>query len=824
LSFIRQLLDLVCFMKNNKLKEILLKHWPFIVITVIVTIFFWKTVLKGLIPFPGDFIVGVYFPWLDYKWGGYVTNVPVKNPLLADIPSLIYPLREYSVEVMKSGEFPLWNPLQFGGYPLLAVFQSAVLYPLNIIYFFIQTPIAWSIQIMLQPLLAAVFTYLFLRNLNLSKIASLLGGVVFAFSGFNVIWMEYNVHGHVAAFIPLVFLLIDKYIKSVNPFLLTLLSITIAVQLFAGYPQVTIYTLFFSIFWILMRIGAKDLLKRKTDIIYLTVFLVLGVGLAALLLIPGYELLTLSQRTGEGVSGGESVAFLPYSQIINLLAPDFFGNPTTGNYWGQGNYTNVAVYAGVITFVLASFTLFVNKSKETCFFIFLALLTIFYALPTPFSRLIHQSGFLGLGAATATRIFVFFNFSLAALAAYGIDIFKRRHSFTLLFRSVFVPFSSLVITAVVLYMAYFRVGMFVDQLNFIIEPEIIMLSEFRVGMRNLLLPILLLMALGIILYLWSKFPKRFMLFQSIILVLVVFELFRFGWKFTPFTDKSFIYPETPVLNYLQEQETPFRIENGDVIPLSLWMPYGLESASGYDAVYPVWWAELISAINTGNPKAGPMGRYGDMERYENNLYNLTNTSYILALKRDEVSSPSLVGQVSYKFRKDNFKQVFEDGSVIVLKNENSVPRAYVVGDWEVEREGVFEKLSDNDFPITEKVIVDKDVGFAKNGKVDYLIKHLRQTNSIREMLVRTDKDGIMFLSESWYPGWEVYVNGNKQETLRANYAFKAVAIPAGEHEVQFIYRPLSFTIGKWVTLVCLLIIITLTKYLKSKKTSTLKIL
>lgn len=66
--------------KKAKIKKFLF-YWPIILIVLLVFAFFWKFFVKGLIPIPADITVGMYFPWLDYKWG-YVVGVPVKNSLI----------------------------------------------------------------------------------------------------------------------------------------------------------------------------------------------------------------------------------------------------------------------------------------------------------------------------------------------------------------------------------------------------------------------------------------------------------------------------------------------------------------------------------------------------------------------------------------------------------------------------------------------------------------------------------------------------------------------------------------------------------------------
>ncbi|KKQ95775.1 MAG: hypothetical protein UT21_C0001G0092 [Candidatus Woesebacteria bacterium GW2011_GWA1_39_11b] len=86
-----------------------IKNWPVLLIIAVVSVFFWKVFILGFIPLPGDFVVGVYYPWLDYHWG-YSVGVPVKNPITTDVISLIYPEQMLAIDMMKSGQLPLWNP------------------------------------------------------------------------------------------------------------------------------------------------------------------------------------------------------------------------------------------------------------------------------------------------------------------------------------------------------------------------------------------------------------------------------------------------------------------------------------------------------------------------------------------------------------------------------------------------------------------------------------------------------------------------------------------------------------------------------------------
>ena len=69
--------------------------------------------------------------------------------------------------------------------------------------------------------------------------------------------------------------------------------------------------------------------------------------------------------------------------------------------------------------------------------------------------------------------------------------------------------------------------------------------------------------------------------------------------------------------------------------------------------------------------------------------------------------------------------------------------------------------------------------------------------------VDSPSSGYLFLSENFYPGWEAFVDGASTRVFRGNYLFRVIEIPAGEHVVEFIFRPLSIRIGTGVTILTL---------------------
>lgn len=83
--------------------------------------------------------------------------------------------------------------------------------------------------------------------------------------------------------------------------------------------------------------------------------------------------------------------------------------------------------------------------------------------------------------------------------------------------------------------------------------------------------------------------------------------------------------------------------------------------------------------------------------------------------------------------------------------------------------------------------------------------------------VETRKRCYLILADSYYPGWEVKINGRKGKILPANRLFRAVILPGGKHTIVFQYRPKLFNIGGLLSLISLLMIIAISFLIIWKK-------
>ena len=160
---------------------------------------------------------------------------------MPDIITQIYPWKNFTIEALKTGQIPLWNPYGFSGTLHLAYYQSAVLSPFNLLFFLLPFVDAWSLLVLLQPLSAGIFMYLFVRSLKRSQAASLISSISFMFCGFIVVWMDYATLAYAIAFYLALFC-IEKYYELKNKILSTAVHKSPLI-IFSGHFQIGIYFL-----------------------------------------------------------------------------------------------------------------------------------------------------------------------------------------------------------------------------------------------------------------------------------------------------------------------------------------------------------------------------------------------------------------------------------------------------------------------------------------------------------------------------------------------------------------------------------------------------
>ncbi len=838
-----------------KLKKFFSKSWPIFVIFLLVFVFFWKFFFKGLVPIPGDIITGMYFPWLDYKWG-YAVGVPIKNPLISDVVSQIYIWKSLAIDSFMGLKFPLWDRTILSGTPLLAAYQPGVFYPLNIFYLFLSKELAFSFLVIFQMLLALFFTFFYLQEIKLSKQASLFGAVVFSFSAFAIVWSQWGTIFQAGLYLPLILFLIEKYLSQKKTFLLGLISLSLAFSVFAGHSQITFFLALFSFIYTLFRCLMIENKKRNLKaMVFLFLSFALGVLISAVQLVPTIELFVNSFRDKENYVQLVNFGLIPVQKLLTFLAPDFFGNPTTLNYWGQWNYQETALYLGILPLFFIGLLFFRQKNKLTRFYLFAFLAVMLLVFNSPLSRLIYTLKVPFLSQSYASRGVYLLTFMASVLAALGFDLFlkeklRKKEWLTLTAVVVFLICSAFFLwknprpLLKVFNKANIQ-NVFVSEENcdwgliykekYAGWDEAEAKADYRgksgsceaiifpssktaaFNARNLILPAFLVFISWVLLSAshFLKGKKRHWL--AVVFILVLFlDLFRFANKYLPFVKKEMIFPQNPVLEFLKQQEKPFRIEkeSNDILPANMWAYYGLESASGYNPLYSLRYAEFIFILNSGQAMFD-VSRYGLIINFNSPLFDFLNNKYLLVLKRDEKGIPSEKGEISYLYKDSKFKLVYSDKSVAVLENVSSFPRAFLVENKIIEKDKkkIAELLLSKEIDLRKTVVLEKEPEkqieslSQQNfeGSLADLVEFTKYSQNEEILRINTDSDKILVISETFYPGWKAFLDGQQTKIYRANYAFRAVFIPKGEHQLRFVYEPMSFKVGGFLSLAGILI-------------------
>ena len=789
----------------------LLKKQDFLASCLLIFIsllFFWKFFLKGLVPIPADLIVGIYYPWRDYIWNGLIAGVPFKNGLLSDVVSIIYPWRLYGIELMQKGIWPLWIPQALGGAPLLANFQSGLFYPFNFLFFIFSKINAWSIYIILQPVLASLFCFIFLRNLKLQILPSLIGGLIFAFSGFNLVWLEYGIVGHAGLWLPLILLTIDKLFNKPSGLWVAIGALATGFSLLAGYPQIAAFSLVVAVLYLLFKIfWAKEKVGRRSLLLVFG-FLFLGTFLAAVQLLPGLELWRLSIRGADPTAAAFHFGLNPLKNLILFLAPDFYGNPATGNFWGWGAYNESVSYISVAGLLMAITALLsYKKNKIVTFFKILLLASLLMVFANPLSNFIFSLGLPILASASAGRFLFLVDFSLAILAAYGVELlFKKDKRKVFFFSLGFIVFLFLIFLVVIFLKPDFW-------------PDKDLLTNLTVVKRNLILPtIFLLISLVLVIIIklkpFSKMKKAMVL---LLFLLVTIDLFRFGFKYTPFSHKDYLYPPTSLIDFLKNQSGLYRFYG--LIPQSMFIPYNLFSPEGYEPLMIKRYSEFANQINEENfLKISAGSRWVIVNRQESPLLNLLGAKYLLSFNSDPVSEwdPQY-----FKYPKEKYELVFQYSLSQVYENKEVLPRAFIVHDFQVlGDEETLRTLTNKDFNPRETLLLEEkplNLPEEELGEDEVIINENSYFNN--QILIRTKNPaaGFLFLSDNFYPGWRAFVDNQPTKIYRANYTFRAVFLPKGEHEIRFIYDPKSFKIGVLISFTSFLLLSALTLISLRKK-------
>lgn len=747
------------------------RYWPLIGLLAVWIIFAKPYIFDRLVPFPSDYLVTFFPPW-SASFG-----VPVKNAAMPDIIDQIYPWKMLTIKSWMLHEIPFFNPFSFSGTFHAANYQSAVFSPVNLLFFIAPFIDAWSISVLLQPLLIFFGMYLFLRQLGHSRPGAFIGAVSFGLCGFVTVWMEYSTLVYAIAFLPWCLWAMLKYGKTGNYFYFLLVSVTVCFSLLSGHFQTSLYLIATAV----MFLWWGRVLKRR-DSIKLMAAVLLGIGLAAPQLLLTREAFSLSSRSFNFLTS----AVIPWQYLVTVFAPDFYGNPVTRNDW-LGYYAEWCSYAGVVPLFLAWLALKQQGLKIHKFWIVLMLLSLCMAYNTPLSYLVYKLKIPVISTSAGWRIIVLWSFSVSVLSASGTDyvLSQKKSGFRKVVGACLIPLTvlGLLWTAVLLWPA-------LDQVH------------RGIALRNLILPTGLLVWGMVLVILILRFRKIRPVLLILICLTVSAEMLRFTLKWIPFSVREFVYPPNKTLTTVKDRIYDQRLvgtlgnEAGIMSEISL--------LGGYDSIYFNKYSRFISASSDGTPKDGQrqiveFDKYG---RYRDRAMELLSARIALYKKSDK---KNIWAFPYWEFDPEVLKKIAEDEHYEVYEYLQALPRVQLLSGYLVRQSetDILKTVYDPEFnPRTEVVLEHQPRYPTRPGNGEVHIE--RETYNSIIVSTKSKQPQLLYLSTINLPGWKAWLDGRQTQILNANYIFQAVSLPAGEHYVTVKYLPDAFLYGLGVSIISLI--------------------
>jgi hypothetical protein len=725
-----------------------------------------------------------------------------------------WPWRSFAADELHAGRLPLWNPYAGNGVPLLADHQTAVFYPLNLIFWVLPIERAMGYSLALHALLAAIAMYALARDLGVGRLGSTVAGIAFAFSGYMVARGSFLTEVAALPWLPLLWLFGRRLVWRRRLRDLAWLSIVIAVQFLAGHAQTWFYSLIsLALYggwetWRASRAretaaghdGKRVPLRRwASATALLGGAVVWGVGLAAVQFLPTAE---LSQDAIRVESSGWETYALQYSfwpwRVLTLAMPGFFGSPVHGDFWGYATYWEDAAYVGVLPLAFALYALaaWFRRSRRGDLqpralgavpqFAALSAFALLMALGknTPFYMFFFRY-VPGFGAFQApARWLCVFTPAFALLGGIGVDALRPSGRLRFICRLAVAGAGSIALTA--LAAQYVLVGVHAT----------FFLPLVQFGL--LLAATMLLCLWGQAVHAQSARPASRAAWQVGVALLVAADLTWAGWGLNPAIDRVLYEGQAQSARDLQDEgplgrtfyfsETLYELTWQQLIDLANYGPGDLAHwRSVREALVPdLSTAEKVPSANSDEPLLP--GRYEALLTAVESMpqetawrtLGLMNVAYVLdPTARDD-------RQVAYRAEQVN-----------IYRNPHVLPRAYVVCAAQAadSRDEALRLLSAPAFDPGQQVVLERtdQVRTQPCGlQPATVLPSPPNQATIRAVL---PEPGYLVLADTAYPGWEAYVDGRRAGIMTANAAFRAVDLEAGEHEVRFVYRPRSFSIG-----------------------------
>ncbi len=505
---------------------------------------------------------------------------------------------------------------------------------------------------------------------------------------------------------------------------------------------------------------------------------------------------------------------LPYSGS-DLNVPEGTPIPT---YWGQMNGTDAANYTGIIVFFLALIGIIALWKRDrlvpalAIISLFALVLSFGGNMPILYGPMFHAFPMFDKFRAPMMAL-VLMQLSFPIIAALMLEeifrVWKNRDRAEAVQLEKYFKYAMIVAAVLLVIFVVGRGGFEGSIKNSITKSgkpyvsTIPALGELAAStaMNDALIGMLIAaIACGLVWWFIKKQSISPLILGLAIFTLSAIDLWRIDsrpFDVTTRSDYENNFKDHDYVNFIKQDKSLFRILDLNEPMSNVPVSWGLQTIAGYHAAKMREYQDVVDVTGdgAGNAIVNPY------------MWNLLNTKYIIAN-----------GGISED--RNRFVPVFQsrepaaagqDGkpgqATLVWMNPQALPRVFLVSNYEVRAPlDILHAMHDGAFDPRQLVLFDKSpqgLGALPGTPVDTTKEHAEITgykNESIEIKASAATDRLLFMSETWYPDWSATIDGKPTTIYKADYAFRAIKVPAGDHTFKLTFEDPHYKTGRAISL------------------------
>lgn len=746
------------------------------------------------IPFPSVFfgseqissadILYLLPPWNVHAPEGFERP---QNPLALDPITAFRPDYALIDSVLDAGQWPLWNPLECTGVPLMANAQSALLYPPHLLRAFFPVDTTMTIFVILKLWICGMVAYGCARLLGLSSFGARFFSVVWMVGSYNFIWAPWPLPD-VSAWLPVVVLGVEwitagRYRRGIFA-----MALGATLMLFGGHPETAFTFGLGAGIYMVVRLAWT----RKGDravgkaLMAAAAAWSLAIGVYMVQLLPLAEYIAQSHTYAARLTEPKVMNAMEPSIAVTFWVPRFYGTMAEDTFWDKDKknsnlaskqYAGMAPWAGLALAVAWAFSRSAgprDKSRIAALAV-ASLVGLVIACKSLGLELVYKLPLFNSAQPVYYVCFALFAIPLAG--AIGFEWWLAQP------RKLSGLWPILTVAAVAFCIVYFVFSM--DR-GFITAA-----GHAPYVQKQLIVSVITACAVVGILAVYCFWPSRSFAWTALT-VLTVADLLYAGRGLNTTMPQAQILPETELTRFLEAQEHPCRTGVSEAYIIDGVMPnYGIEEWGGYDGLYP-------ERIIRYQQELG-MDVWDKMEPFAAIQYYVNDPKFEPVFPLEKL------------LEEDRLTLAATCDGLDVYENSGAMRRAFLVPNLEVipNVEELFARMKDPTYDPRRAVVTE-------SGPQTYLPPSQRGESGEGETAIleytpnrvrvqyTADRPSVLVLADAFYPGWYASVDGEPLELFPAYYAFRGAVVPAGSNVVEYTYRPLGFRFGIWISSLTLL--------------------